>query len=285
MELTSNKKNFFNIIERLVNFNKISHAYLIEVYNFDEDLIYILNFVKLILCSNKNMSVDNLNCNCCNICNSIDNGNYLDLKIIEPDGNFIKKKQLLELQEEFNNKSLLANKRIYIIKEAEKLNSSSANTILKFLEEPEDDIIAILLTTNRFQIIDTILSRCQVLTFRDDFVLNSIDDNIMSILKYIINGESLFINYKLLVSEILIDKNSAKDCLLILEHIFIDYLNYLSNPSNSNCSNDVIKLLKNVDSILIADYISIIEEEIKKLDYNVNYKLWLDCLFAKLIGG
>lgn len=285
MELTRNKRKFFDIIERLVNFNKISHAYLIEVNNFDEDLVYILNFVKLILCSNKNMTVDSLNCDSCNICNSIDNGNFIDLKIIEADGNFIKKKQLLELQEEYNNKSLLSNKRIYIIKEAEKLNSSSANTILKFLEEPEDDIIAILLTANRFQIIDTILSRCQVLTFKDDFILDSIDDSTLSILKYIISGDSLFINYKVIVNEILIDKNSAKDYLLRLEHIFINYLNYLSNPNSSNCSDNIIELLKNVDSLLITDYISIIEEEIKKLDYNVNYKLWLDCLFAKLIGG
>ena len=38
----------------------------------------------------------------------------------------------------------------YIIKNAERLNPSSANTILKFLEEPEDNIIAILLTNNRY---------------------------------------------------------------------------------------------------------------------------------------
>ena len=70
----------------------------------------------------------------------IDNGNYPDLKIIEPDGNVIKKVQLLSLQEQFKNKSFLNNKMIYVIKEAEKLNDSSGNTILKFLEEPEEDI-------------------------------------------------------------------------------------------------------------------------------------------------
>ena len=29
----------------------------------------------------------------------------------------------------------------------------------------------------------------------------------------------------------------------------------------------------------------IIESELKKLEYNINYKLWLDSLFAKMIGG
>ena len=43
------------------------------------------------------------------------------------------KKQMTSLQEEFNNKSLLDNKRIYIIKEADKFNDSSANEKEKIL--------------------------------------------------------------------------------------------------------------------------------------------------------
>ena len=52
-------------------------------------------------------------------------------------------------------------------KEADKLNMSSANTILKFLEEPEDDIVAILVANNRYAVIETILSRCQVLSLKN----------------------------------------------------------------------------------------------------------------------
>ena len=57
---------------------------------------------------------------------------------------------------------------IYIIKNCEKLNSSSANCILKFLEEPEDDIIAILLTDNINMVLPTIKSRCQILNFKNN---------------------------------------------------------------------------------------------------------------------
>ena len=32
-------------------------------------------------------------------------------------------------------------------------------------------------------------------------------------------------------------------------------------------------------------YLKIIQKGLKELDYNVNYKLWLDSMFAKLIGG
>ena len=162
------KTQFYNIIDRLIEKNRVSHAYLCEVDNYDDDFQCILDFIKLILCQKDNKSSKCLNCSKCNICHLVDTNNYVDLKIIEPDGTIIKKKQMIELQDEFNNKSLLDNKRIYVIKEADKLNASSANTILKFLEEPEDDIIAILIANNRYSVIETILSRCQVLSLKKD---------------------------------------------------------------------------------------------------------------------
>ena len=61
-------------------------------------------------------------------------------------------------------------------------------------------------------------------------------------------------------------------------------MKYLSN-NEFNCSDAVIKILKDVKSVQIANFISIIENELGKLEYNVNYKLWLDSLFAKLIIG
>ena len=35
----------------------------------------------------------------------------------------------------------------------------------------------------------------------------------------------------------------------------------------------------------MLNYLSIIEEELPKLDFNVNYKLWIDSLFSKFILG
>ena len=284
MELTNSKRKYYDLISNIVNFNKISHAYMIEVDNYDNDFSYILDFVKMILCSKSIKSINDGSCIDCNICSQINNNAYVDLKIIEPEGNVIKKKQLIELQEEYQNKSLLNNKRIYIIKEAEKLNDSSANTILKFLEEPEDDIIAILVTTNRYKVIETILSRCQILSIQDNNDFGDIDDNVIDLLSFIVRKNDLFINYNMLYNEILPDKVVAKEILSLVENIFISYLNYISN-NDFVCDSRVIKLLSKVDMMEIVNYIAVIEDEIKKLDYNVNYKLWLDCLFVRLIGG
>lgn len=276
MDLTISKKRFYEVINNIVKFEKISHAYLIEVDNYDQDFNCILDFVKLILCS-KN-SIDNIS-------ELVDKGNYPDLKIIEPDGNVIKKRQLIQLQEEFKNKSFLNNRMIYVLKEADKLNDSSGNTILKLLEEPEDDIIAILVTTNRYKVIETILSRCQVLSLKDNDIPLDISDTIISLIDFIIKKDDLFINYQYIIDDILPEKNVAKKVLGEVEVVFINYLNYLSNMDNYKINQELIKLFKNVSIEQIINFIAIIEEEIQKLEFNINYKLWLDGLFARLIGG
>lgn len=273
MDVTSAKKKYYEIINSIVNNNKISHAYMIEIDSYDDDFICILDFVKMILGNN-----DDIN-------NLIDIGNYPDLKIIEPDGSVIKKGQLIKLQEEFRNKSFLDNKMIYIIKEADKLNESSGNTILKFLEEPEDDIVAILVTTNRYKVIETILSRCQILSLQDSDNIVEVSDQIIDFISFLVKKNDLFVNYNTIFNDILPDKVVAKKLLSDVEYILIKYLNYCADGGKTKCNMDVVKLLCKLDNDKIIDFIAIIEEDIDKLNYNINYKLWLDCLFARLIGG
>ena len=276
MKLTATREKFLNLVDNMISRNKISHAFLVEVNNYDDDFECVLEFVKKILSVNEKESV---------ISSLVDSGNYPDLKIIEPDGSVIKKNQLIKLQEEFRSKSFLNNKLIYIIKEADKLNDASGNTILKFLEEPEDDIIAILVTTNRYKVIETILSRCQILSLQDDSIIFEISDNVLDLLKFITKRDGLFINYQYIISNIMIDKNQAKELFNVIEYCLISYLNYLSSLDGEKFNSEVIKILSSVDMDKILSYIAIIEEELQKLEYNVNYKLWLDCIFARLIGG
>ena len=275
------KTKFFEIVDNYIKNKKISHAYLIEINDYENDFINVLEFVKMILCD---CTRDDLAKQKSNISSLIDNNNYPDLKIIEAEGQWIKKNQLLELIDEYQNKSLLDNKRIYIIKDAEKLNSSSANTILKFLEEPEDNIVAILLTKNRFQVIETILSRCQLLTLSNSKQEKEISEKAKVLLNYIINKKELFINYNKIITEIIPDKVQAKEELEEINQVIIDYINYTSSNEKENLFKD-ISILEQVDVKYLINVLSIIEEEIAKLDYNINYKLWLDSLFARIIVG
>ena len=274
------KKNYIDYINKIIENNKVSHAYLIEINDYDTDKKYIFDFIKMILC---NISYEKLEKENNNIIDLIDNNDYPDIKIIEPEGSTIKKSQMIDLQKDYSNKSLLDGKRIYVVKEADKLNPASANTLLKFLEEPEEDIIAILLTTNRYKIIETILSRCQILTLKENSI-PIIEDDVFDLLKCVVYPSEFFIKYNSIITEVIPDKDIAREKLKKLENIIISYLD--KKYEEKEIDEKLVKLFKDIDSKKLLNSLSIIEEEIKKLEFNVNYKLWLDSLFSKLtIGG
>lgn len=273
------KKNYIDYINKIIKNNKVSHAYLIELNDYEADMKYIFDFIKMIICNIEYSDLDKEN----NIIRLIDDNNYPDIKIIEPDGATIKKGQMIDLQRDYSNKSLLDGKRIYVIKEADKLNPASANTILKFLEEPEEDIIAILLTQNRYKILETILSRCQILTIKENS-MPIIEDDLYDLLKCVINPNDFYIKYSSIVNDIIQDKDIAKEKLEKIENIIILYLENKYN--NKEIDEKLIKIFKDIDSNKLLNILKIIEDEIKRLEFNVNYKLWLDALFSRLtIGG
>ncbi len=276
-ELTTIKENFIQIINGIVKNHKISHAYLVEVNNYEEDLQYVTSFIKMILCD---LSYDELKNSDNPIIHLIDSGNFPDIRVVSSDTSVINKSLILDLQKEFNNKSLLDGKRFYIIEEAEKLNGYSANTILKFLEEPEDDIIAFLLTDNRYHVLDTIISRCQVLSLKNDTSTYHYDDQLLDFIDCIIHPKNFFIKYNYYVKEVFLDKNIVKEYLENIENIFITYM-----EDDSQLNEEIHHLLCDMDSYQLIHILSILEDEIPKLDFNVNFKLWLDSLFSKLIGG
>lgn len=254
--------SLINKLDSQILNKKTSHAYLFEVNNYDEDYNVILNFVKMLL---SNMSYSEVISSDINYFKQIDNNEYVDLYVVEPEKNGIKKNQMLDLMEEFNNKSLLNNKKIYIIKECEKFNNHSANTLLKFIEEPNENIIGILLTNNRYKVINTIVSRCQVISFVDSnqFVIN---DDYIDLIDFILNIKKNISNYEEIYNKYFCDKDTAKNSLIYLEEIFINYIN-----------NDInINIFDKLNNNIVSNLIIIIENEISKLNYNINLNLWFD---------
>jgi len=159
----------YKILSNAIVNNQFNHAYLFETKGYESGLDMAISFAKSIL----NIQDEN-----------IDEQNYPELKIIEPDGQWIKKEQLKELQEEFNKKSILGNNKVYIINQAEKLNVNSANTILKFIEEPPEGIVAILVTDNIYQLLETIISRCQIISLNGQANIDKMDSTVSKIGKY-----------------------------------------------------------------------------------------------------
>ncbi|WP_370295122.1 DNA polymerase III subunit delta' [Rossellomorea marisflavi] len=143
--------------------DRVAHAYLFEGEKGTRKKEMSLLFAKALLCERK---VDGLACGECSNCKRIDNGNHPDLHLLEPDGLSIKKEQIKALQEEFSKTGVESKKKVYIIVHSDKMTANAANSLLKFLEEPLADTTAILVTENVHRILPTILSRCQVVSFK-----------------------------------------------------------------------------------------------------------------------
>ena len=155
-------------VVKMYHEQKLAHAYLFVTNNIDKALLDIIDIIKQIFCPEEFSE----ECSKCNICNLINQQYLPSLIIIEPDGKIIKKEQILDLKKKFSTKPIYTKENIYIIKNAECLNASSANTMLKFLEEPEDDIIGFFLTNNVNNVINTIKSRCEIINmFYDEATL------------------------------------------------------------------------------------------------------------------
>lgn len=295
----------FNTLKNAVDKNKLSHAYLISINNNPNYDKIINESLKIILCSNKGKDH-------CSICHRIDDGNYVEIKKIYPDGLYIKKEQLSELKREFNNKVIEGKYKIYIIYEADKLNLQSANSMLKFLEEPEENIIAFLLTNNVNRMLKTIVSRCQIITlnnennyFSNDTIKNytnlfsdldfSTDDKkneidqVVNFIKYlekekiftITKEKSLWLDYfkdrDTFIRGLILSLYFYRDCLRtknINDHnlFFYDYLNVLNEISSNN---DYDSLYKKVS--LLIEYNNWIKG-------NMNTNLLID-LFIIEFGG
>lgn len=142
---------------------KLSHAYLFEGNDAEAMTSTALAFAQLILCQ------DNEQCRM-----KVEMHNHPDFHYVRTDETNIKKDQIEQLVHHMNRLPIESDYKVYVIQDFEKLTVQGENSILKFLEEPPTNTVAILLSTKPEQILDTIHSRCQHVYFkpmqRADFV-------------------------------------------------------------------------------------------------------------------
>lgn len=259
---------------------KLAHAFLLETNDMDKCLKDILVLVKMLNCQNKYTN------NCseeCNICRLIDNGSLPSLIVVNPDGASIKKNQVLELQERFATKPIYSKFNVYIINYCDKLNASSANTMLKFLEEPADDILGFFITDNQENVINTIRSRCQIIKVNyDEIVDNKVDNNFLKLLNSSIKEDydEWFISRKEYV-ELIGDRIGLIDNFKNFEEIMVKYNRYLLNLSvNSNLYEE--GFFRFISQRNVIKSIEIIDKVLSMLKSNVNIDLVLDYFYFEV---
>ena len=153
----------YRILENGFKNKKTSHAYLISGEKGMPVKQTALFLAQSFLCD----SIESLACEDCINCIRVKDGTYADLIVIDGEKETIKKDMIDSLQEEFM-KTALEEKglKVYIIHLVEKATSSAINGLLKFLEEPSSDVVAILTCENITKVLPTIISRCQLLRLK-----------------------------------------------------------------------------------------------------------------------
>lgn len=299
--------------------NKLSHAFLLNGSAASplKETAYLL--ARSYLCESK---VDHVACGECLNCIRVDNGSYYDFIVLDGSKSTIKKEQIERIQDEFSKTALEATgKKVYIIHLVENSSSGAINSMLKFLEEPSDDVLAIITTQNLTKVLPTIVSRCQLIRIKDNSkeeiinrlvemgysnedseILSSITNNIEEIKRLYDNGNYLKIKDKVLdvlkhwrdnpkylpyyaqqeLNEIIYDKNSMDLFLSLFEIALKDI--YRLQYGQETLIKDSINILETLAN-RFEDVNSKIKEVIiyrGNLDYNVNTALLMDSLLFKI---
>lgn len=175
-ELEKYQPTVMKILKQTLIKKRIAHAYLFEGMKGTGKKEIGLLFAKSLFCEEP---IDGYKpCEHCVQCKRINHGNHPDIHLIEPDGASIRKEQIYLLQQEFSKKAVESSRKFYMIVHADKMTTNAANSLLKFLEEPEQNTTAVLVTEHIQKILPTIFSRCQHIPFhsipKDELIMELI---------------------------------------------------------------------------------------------------------------
>lgn len=269
---------FKNAIDK----NRLTHLYLLSGSSGSGKLNLAYEVANLILEKNDQSQ---------NRLKNIKTNNHSQVHYIEPDGNVIKKDQILALHEEFSKTSLVSAARIYIINQVDLISTQAANSLLKFMEEPEsNNVYGILITSNIAKVLPTITSRSQVIRVNkalDNHIINYLIANDVNkykarLISYLTKNEVDALAYS---ADINIDK-----LITYMDEFILNYPNNNFKPSLS-IDKELLTILYDrkyyqvfielllVSLIDIVKYLLKMEFEIEELELiyeqyynNFNYK-------------
>lgn len=275
------------ILNKINNSSVRVQAYMLVGVNAEDLRKYALLFSKILICPNKYST----NCLKCNICSRINSGNFGELKIIEAVNGVINKEKIINLRNTFQTNSIEGKNQVYIIHDAETLNLSAANALLKFLEDPDSNTIAIFTTVNLNLVINTITSRCQIIKLNNDGIKNGVEyikevshlqeEQINKVLDFLFTIENNIIKATAFFKEVFLDEFCTKELLKSAFSVILlaykDALNYkiLGKMEYFNNETGIKNIARSQKSEILIKKIKFILENMQKLEYNVNITLFI----------
>ena len=152
------QKRLIGFFEKALSEGSLNHAYIIEGDTGSGKKTIARYFAALSLCKNENA------CGKCPQCAQTEAGVNPDITVIGPgDKASVGVDQIRDAISTVSYRALHGGRKVYIIESADLLTVQAQNSLLKVIEEPPKDVIFFLLCNKKSQLLQTIVSRSQVL--------------------------------------------------------------------------------------------------------------------------
>jgi DNA polymerase-3 subunit delta' len=148
------------ILKSVMAKNRIAHAYLFYGMEGVGKRTTAVIFARALNCAAKDPP-----CDACPSCRKAEHKHHPAIVTIAAEGPIIKIATVKEIQGQMKFRPREGRMRVFIMPEADRMNPSAANALLKTLEEPSAGNILLLTTARPHALPMTILSRCQHLRF------------------------------------------------------------------------------------------------------------------------
>ena len=261
-------KNELKLLLNEFNENKYSHVFLIETNDIIACEKELKKKIITILDADPSTELQ------------IKQDEFIDLIFIRPDGKYIKKDQIEQLQQRLKVKPVISEKTMYVITPADALNEYASNKLLKTIEEPNENVIGFLISNSVSQILPTIKSRCEnIVAFYD--TSDEINLQCEEYFEYASELVKLIENKSLFDIHIYLFKN--KNCSKYAKEIANLIKDYYNNACSGAIANDSYKNV--VDIIKSNNRFNVIVHKamiINKLLDNLNVNMNADLLLEKM---
>jgi len=256
------QNDLFIKFKHLINTNQLNHLYILNG-NSTYSKLNLIHYIIDLFYHDHSLQTKQ----------QFKNYNHPNITYLKANESAIKKEEILAMKEIASKTSLIKGPRFIIINDGAYLTDASANSLLKFFEEPDSaNLYCFLLTKNTSMLLPTIISRAQVITLNsdsEDFVINNLINNHQFEFDnaYILNA--LYEDY----DEALLYKDEAifKDFLDVINK----FLPLLLDPKTIFLNQSPLKgifttnknFFINLNTILLRIFL-----EIKKMHLNKNYQ-------------